>query len=147
MRRRKPERMKLDAAELVAIVDRTKTSALEAEDYEKLKAAVETLLWTQVELEKKDATLERLRKALSINTKKTEKTSEVLKGAGGADEERSGEKPEKKKKKPKGHGRNGADAYEGAEKVQVPHESLKPGNPCPECKTGKVYVLQDPRKT
>ncbi|MFC1597408.1 hypothetical protein ACFL5Q_05650, partial [Planctomycetota bacterium] len=27
----------------------------------------------------------------------------------------------------KGHGRNGADAYRGAEKIDVPHETLRPG--------------------
>ncbi|MCP5024821.1 MAG: IS66 family transposase [Actinomycetia bacterium] len=154
MSRRKSERIVLDAAELMAIVERTKTSALTVEEYEKLKASVETLVWVEAELEKKNASLKRIRKALSLNTKKTEKTSEVLKGAGatespqGNDEERSGEKPEKKKKKPKGHGRNGADAYEGAGKTQVPHESLKPGDSCPECETtsAKVYPLINPVK-
>ena len=151
MRRRQPERMELDAAELQAIIERTKTSALDAEDHEKLKASVETFLWMTAELEKKSTTLKRLRKALSINTKKTEKTSDVLSGAGaepprGNDEERSGEKPEKKKKKPKGHGRNGADAYEGAESIQVPHESLTSGDTCPKCDSGKVYVQRQPRR-
>jgi len=105
MRRRQPEVIELDAAEVGAIVERTQ-SALEAKEYEKLKATVETCFWMMAELEKTNTTLARLRKELSINTKKTEKTSEVLKGADGAeptqgnDEERSGEKPEKKKKKP-----------------------------------------------
>ena len=107
MKRPKPELIDLDAAEVGAIVERTKTSALDAEDHEKLKATVETCFWMLAELEKKTATLARLRKALSINTKKTEKTSAVIKGADGAeppqgnDEEKSGEKPEKKKKKSK----------------------------------------------
>ncbi len=34
-----------------------------------------------------------------------------------------------------GHGRNGADAYTGAESIEVPHPSLEPGDPCPECGT------------
>ncbi|MCP4201282.1 MAG: IS66 family transposase [bacterium] len=148
MSRRKPERIVLDAAELMAIVERTQTCTLTVGDYEKLKASVETLVWMEAELGKTNASLKRLRKILSINTKKTEKTSEVRKGVEGAkgdDEETSGEKPEKKKK---GHGRNGADAYEGAEKIPVPHESLKPGDPCPECETtsAKVYPLIPPRK-
>jgi transposase len=44
----------------------------------------------------------------------------------------------------KGHGRNGADAYTGAEKIQVPHESLQPGDLCPECHKGKVYEMKIP---
>ena len=153
MSRRKPGHMELDSAELAAIVERIKPS-VEAEDYEKLKAVVDTLVWLEAELEKKGATVARLRKALSINTKKTEKTRDVLKGAQGAesspDPPDEGEKTsgEQKKKKRKGHGRNGADAYEGAEHNHVPHESLKPGDPCPECEIAgaKVYPLNDPLK-
>jgi hypothetical protein len=38
-----------------------------------------------------------------------------------------------------GHGRNGADAYTGAEKIEVRHESLQPGDPCPKCEKGTLY--------
>ena len=44
----------------------------------------------------------------------------------------------------KGHGRNGADAYTGAEKIEVPHESLQPGDPCPKCVDGTVYETGRP---
>ena len=44
----------------------------------------------------------------------------------------------------KGHGRNGAQAYPGATKVAVPHESLHAGGPCPNCR-GKVYG-KEPRR-
>ncbi len=152
MRKRKPELIEVDAAEVRGIVERTKASALDAKDHEKLQAVVETCFWVMAELEKKNARLEHLRKAFSINTKKTEKTSEVLKRVDdaespqGNDEERSGEKPEKRKRKSKGHGRNGADAYEGAEKIQVTHDSLKCGDTCPECERGKLYLLRVPVK-
>ncbi|MCP4202558.1 MAG: IS66 family transposase, partial [bacterium] len=149
----KPELIDLDASEVRAFIELTRP-VLDAKDHEKLQAILETFLWMMAELEKKSTTLERLRKEFSINTKKTERTSEVLQGAGGADvppgnpdEEARGEKSEKqKKKKPKGHGRNGADAYEGAERIHVPHESLKTGDACVECEKGKVYVLRVPRK-
>lgn len=149
MRRPKPELIELDIAEMRAIVERSETHALDAKDREKLEAILETHLWLINELEKKNATLARIRKALSINTKKTEKTSEVLPSSNDspssadADEKR---RKKKKKKKPKGHGRNGADAYEGAEKIEISHESLKSGDTCPECENGKVYVLRNPRK-
>ena len=48
------------------------------------------------------------------------------------------------KSPPKGHGRNGADAYTGAEKVVVRHESLQPGDPCPKCEEGTVYETGRP---
>ena len=43
-----------------------------------------------------------------------------------------------------GHGRNGADAYTGAEKIEVRHESLQPGDPCPQCEEGTVYETNRP---
>jgi transposase len=39
----------------------------------------------------------------------------------------------------KGHGRNGADDYPGAEKIEVPLTSLAAGDPCPKCEGGTVY--------
>ncbi|HXL18050.1 MAG TPA: transposase, partial [Streptosporangiaceae bacterium] len=39
----------------------------------------------------------------------------------------------------KGHGRNGADAYGGADRIDVPHPSLRAGDPCPSCEQGTVY--------
>ena len=46
--------------------------------------------------------------------------------------------------KPSGHGRNGADAYAAAEKIEVPHPSLQPGDPCPQCEKGTLYDTQRP---
>lgn len=39
----------------------------------------------------------------------------------------------------KGHGRNGADVYRGAGRIDVPHASLQAGDPCPACEKGTVY--------
>jgi hypothetical protein len=152
MSQRKPKLIDLDAAEVRTLIELTRT-VLDAKVHEKLKAILETFLWMMAELEKKTATLRRIRKMLSINTKKTEKTSDVLKATGGADappgsdEHSDDEEPEKKKKKPKGHGRNGADAYEGAQTIQVPHESLESGGLCPKCEeSGKVYKQREPSR-
>ena len=43
-----------------------------------------------------------------------------------------------------GHGRNGADAYPGCEKVTVPHGSLSAGDLCPCCAGAKVYQQTKP---
>ena len=43
-----------------------------------------------------------------------------------------------------GHGRNGAQVYQGATVVAVEHPSLQPGTQCPHCLTGKVYA-HEPR--
>ena len=77
----------------------------------------------------------------------TEKTSEVLPTNGAA---RQAENPTANPKVPaekashKGHGRNGAEAHSGAEKVRIAHESLKPGDRCPHCQKGKVYHQPQP---
>ncbi len=39
----------------------------------------------------------------------------------------------------KGHGRNGADAYTGAERIDVLHPTLKAGDACPACRDGTIY--------
>jgi transposase len=39
----------------------------------------------------------------------------------------------------KGHGRNGADAYRGAARIDVRHPSLSAGHACPACGQGTVY--------
>lgn len=83
---------------------------------------------------------------------KTEKKDNVLgtqeEGAG-EEQDSSGPKPENKgskdgDKKKKGHGRNGADAYAGAERIDVPHPDLKTGDTCPDCKEGKLYKNSEP---
>ena len=43
-----------------------------------------------------------------------------------------------------GHGRNGAESYTGGEKIEVPHESLRPGDACPKCEKGTVYETGRP---
>src|SRR4051794_19569036 len=40
---------------------------------------------------------------------------------------------------PKGHGRNGAEAYGGAARIEVAHQSLTAGDACPACTQGTVY--------
>jgi hypothetical protein len=45
----------------------------------------------------------------------------------------------------KGHGRNSASSYTGAQRVMVAHPTMKPGDACPGCEKGKVYPQKEPR--
>lgn len=55
------------------------------------------------------------------------------------------EEPKKGKKKRKGgSGRNGADDHPSAKRQKVDHESLKPGDCCPDCTKGRVYSTKNP---
>jgi transposase len=119
--------------------------ALSAEGYQKLRAAIRTLVYVTELLEQKETTLAALRELLCPAS--TEKTDKVLQQAGiQTGEQRPG--PESASQKPKraaaGHGRNGAAAYHGAQKVPVPHASLKAGDKCPDGCGGKVYPQRDP---
>jgi len=134
-----PPRVKLDLTEMPAILERAK-GVMAEEDHEKIKAAMTTLGVVAQELRDRTASLERLRYLL-FGSKKTEKTSRVL-GERPPPHEAGKKKPDAKTKAP-GHGRNGAAAYTGAERVKVPHPSLKPGDDCPDCK-GHVYLQTEP---
>jgi len=148
--KREPKRRELKLKDLESILERVK-SALSPEDHATLSAAIDTLAYLTRELEAKGASIRRLRRLLFGAP--TEKTSQVVgKGSGreagaaenagkeGSDAEVTG----KKKAKRKGHGRNAASAYHGAERVKVVHEGLKAGDRCPACERGKVYTQSDP---
>ncbi len=140
MSKKKRQRLEVDPVELAAIVERTR-GALGAEDFTKLKAAMDTLAFMQAELQAKGTSIARLRKLLFGAP--TEKTREVLKRAGDRPTGGVQDSPEGQAKRP-GHGRNGAAAYMGATRKKVPHTSLQGGDACQGCLKGKVYPLEQP---
>jgi transposase len=147
-----PERIELDRSELEAILERAKTTALSQEEYTKLHAAMETLIFLTEELEKNRVSVQRLKQLLfGATTEKTQKVMEkILDEAGKAsklsDDIDDDGKEAQNRQKAKGHGRNGAEKYIGAETVRVQHESLKPGDSCPNCKKGTVYQSVEPSR-
>ncbi len=138
--------IELEMDELRSIIAHAKDLGLPEKEHETLDALVESYAFLLEELWNKKASIERLRNL--VFGAKTETKKNVKEKAGKVPATGAAEKPkkEKEKKKRKGHGRLSADAYTGAEKVKVPHESLRPGGPCPhaEC-SGKVYG-RDARK-
>jgi transposase len=143
--------LELNQQELEKILERALTAPLAEDDYQKLHAVLETLAYMTQLLENKHTTLQRLRQILFGAS--TEKTRQVLQSlanqavtspASPATREQSNEapspQPEESEPTP-GHGRNGAEAYAGAEKVKVKHPTLKPGDRCPKCQKGKVYAM------
>jgi transposase len=136
-------------SELEAILERSKTTPMSEEEYQKLHAAMETLVFLTQELEKKRVSVQRLKQLLfGVTTETTRKVMErILDEAGkeGKCGDGVGEgKETESRQKAKGHGRNGAEEYVGAEKIRVPHESLKAGDACPNCKKGTVYQSVEP---
>jgi transposase len=147
------EIIELSMDKLEELLQRAEAKQLRDEDYVTIKALIESYAHFTRLVEDKRTTINRLRKLLFGSG--TEKTRDVIKD-GSSDETASSasdqdddatpsanDKEERAGPRP-GHGRNGADDYEGAERIPVPHGSLQSGDACPECKKGKVYEMSPP---
>ena len=136
-------RLDVSMEELEALLEQARQEPLQEDGYQKLLAAIRTLHHVTALLEKKETTLTALRELLCPAS--TEKTDKVLKQAGiETGEKKSAGPPKKPRRATTGHGRNAAAAYRGADKIQVPHASLKPGDACPDGCGGKVYPQRKP---
>jgi hypothetical protein len=146
----KPTTIEIDMSELEEALRRAEEK-LDEKDYAILKAVVDAYGTIAELVDDKNTTIARLRKMLF--GAKTEKTAAVVgdrKASPAAqDVDASAALPdgnaEPSTRPPrKNHGRNGADDYSGAEKVEVRHESLQAGDPCPKCETGTLYDTRRP---
>jgi transposase len=138
-----PKRIDLDLEQVDALLKRVEAATLQDGDYEIIKAMVETIHLLSNAVDEKAASIRRLLRMLFGD--KTEKLKNVLDQQSESSDKRQPEdKTTSENDKPKGHGRNAAAEYSGAEKVNVPHQDLKPGDPCPVCPKGKVYELKEP---
>jgi transposase len=107
------------------VIDAAENGPLSMADRQKLKTTLHALV-------------ERL-----AQKRNTEKTNSVLEPKNSSPA--ATESPEPEPSAPAGHGRNAASAFTGAEKVSVQHAQLKPGDPCPECREGRVYRQKEPK--
>lgn len=55
------------------------------------------------------------------------------------------EQPPERKRRP-GHGRASHRQYTGARRIPVPHPDQKPGDPCPDCRRGKLRRQKEPAR-
>lgn len=152
--------IELDLEELSALQQRLTDGRRAKGDNEMIRQAITAVIYLSKLLQDKNSSIKRLRKMLFGD--KTEKASNVLdksdeSDAGSDKDDDQGpddttgtgteKKPDKKSKKRKGHGRNGADAYTGAQREKISHQSLRHKDPCPLCPKGKVYRQKDPSLT
>ena len=154
MKRMEPQIIELEAEMLQGIQQRADAKQFNDSDYEMIGTVFQAYVYVLDLLKVKNLSIRRMRKMVfGASTEKTE----VVVGSGtdpklpqssaeGTPTTPSREADSKNKPttRPKGHGRNGADAYRGAEKIRVPHQSLQPGDPCPECYKGTVYEVARP---
>jgi transposase len=138
------------------------------EDFTLFRRLVDTWLAAIAIMDSSRTMLSRLRRLFGLSS--TEKTSAVLRHANceaaaasaqtDTPEAQAGQPPEDgspgefansqplpdeppQQDLPKGHGRLPASAYRSATQVRVDHQSLKLGDPCPACPSGKLYELAD----
>lgn len=154
--RRPPVRVDIPMAELEALLERARAGPLSEADYTTLKAAVATLGTLTQLLADRTTTLQRLRQWLfGARTEKTRSVVEPAAASAAAPGPGAGNPPSGAAPPPggdpgaaaparQGHGRNGARGYTGARKIEVRHETMQPGDRCPECWKGKVYHQQVP---
>jgi len=133
-----PKQIDLDLEQVDALLKRAQAGSLQDGDYEIIKAMVETIQLLSQCVDEKAASIRRLLRMLFGD--RTEKRENLIKDKDSC----SKSSDNKDRPKPKGHGRTPAAEYTGAEKVNVTHESLQPGDDCPECIKGKVYLLKEP---
>jgi len=119
-------RIEVNLEELDRVLDGARQAPLSEEDHHKLREALHALA------------------AMLVRSRNTEKTSSVVEKA-----EDSGagnrEQPDENTCPPPGHGRNGAEAFGGAERVEIKHQMLSHGDRCPECGQGNVYTQEEPK--
>jgi len=145
------ELVEVDSVRLEEVLRRAEQS-LDEKDAELIRAVFESYAYVTELVEDKNTSIRRLRQLFfGVRTEKTEAvvgtktgTSEVTASPDAAAEIESAageETPDASEAAPvsKGLGRNGAEAYRGAERIDVAHPSLRAGDACPTCGEGTVY--------
>lgn len=137
------------------MINRAGARTLEVEHFDTVKVLGEAYVHNLQLLKEQEEELRYLRKLVYGSS--TERSSHVL--GDGTDESRRAGAPndssqssathsptasEDPPKKRRGHGRNGADDYPGAERVKVSHDTLEAGNACPNCEQGTLYAVAEP---
>jgi transposase len=119
-------RIEVNLEELDRVLDGARQAPLSEEDHHKLREALHAMA------------------AMLVRSRNTEKTSSVV---GKPEEEAgdSGKQPAPDVPPPPGHGRNGAEAFSGARRVEIKHQTLTHGDRCPECGQGNVYGQKEPK--
>jgi transposase len=150
-----PETLEVDSGQLEEVLRRAE-QALDERDAALIRRLFESYLYISEVVEDKNTTIRRLRELFF--GKRTEKTTAVLgrhekttatgtsdsgaspAGAVACIADRTTADESDNALACPGHGRNGADAYRGTERVEIPHPSLTAGDACPACGRGTVYA-------
>jgi hypothetical protein len=152
---KQPEEVRLNREEGEALIERLERNALTSEDRRVLVQLIRVYFWLLFALQEARFSLKRLRHLLFGDKRKKRKggtrdrSSGPAEGDGPAAAAGGGEAPPGAAAGRQGaagghrpgHGRQGAETYVGAERVQCRHETLGVGERCPVCGLGRRYRL------
>jgi transposase len=152
--RNAPEIVEVDSTQLEGVLRRV-GQALDEKDAALIRAVFQSYVYVADLVEDKNTSIRRLRqlffgarteKTAAVVGRQTEKPDATPQSGVAADTTLAAGEPDTGASAAAdtaptspGHGRNGADAYRGAERIDVPHPSLAAGDPCPACGQGTVY--------
>ncbi|HKV39677.1 MAG TPA: hypothetical protein VJX67_10715 [Blastocatellia bacterium] len=114
---------------------------ISAESRRNLRSAADMLATLGETIAERDNTIRQL-EALLAAYRTSEKSRKVFGVVGETVDESGSRGDDGSGVRKKGHGRNGADPYWGADRVAVPHPTLKARDRCPDCLMGKLYPLK-----
>ncbi len=136
-----PKRIEMTTEELDGFLARLDADELTEDDRGRIREVMAAVIWMAQTLENKELSIKRLQRLFGI---KTEKASALFpenkddnekappgEAPGAADRNRTEEE--------KPGGKNGKADYPQAECILHPHATLKVGDACPLCGTGKIY--------
>jgi hypothetical protein len=141
-----PEQIDLNLEQVNELLKRVEAGCLQDGDYQIIKAMIETIALLSQCVNEKATSIRRLLRMLF--GPRTEKLKNVIKNKEKSDSSKSSQEnttDKSNKSKPKGHGRNAAADYTGAEQIKVDHPSLKPKDNCPGCLKGILYEMKVPK--
>jgi transposase len=146
------ELVDVDSTRLEEVLRRVEQSGLDANDSTLIRRVFESYAYVSDLIEDQGTTIRRLRQLFF--GARTEKTEAVVGSKAGPSEaaapaataaeanpaDDDGDTDASDTATSRGHGRNGAEAYRGAARIDVPHPSLTAGDACPACSEGIVYT-------
>src|SRR5512144_160021 len=148
-----PEDVKLSREDGDALIERIRASSLAGDDQRLLVKLIRLYFWFTFALSETKISLKRLKRALFGGGKPPspppagggssgDVPAEPVAGDGASPAAAPGESPAPAMSaRRRGHGRQGADVYTGAQRVVCRHETLAAGQPCPACGRGTLYPL------
>jgi len=155
MKQKLPKLKRMTPEELEALLQRIE-EIIPPEDAQAIRQITETLNFILENAAKNEVRIKALlRQIMGIKSEK----SKIIKAALNAQMDAKNEtkldtsmdstksqdsKTKPVSQKPKGHGRNGVNIYTGADRITIAHSELNPGDDCPECFQGKVYLQKQP---